>query len=67
MTWLEIIGASAVYIIGIVAGAYLLAGCVAFFGRKGGLEALVPVVLTWFSVIGIGAVVGLILLGRMLA
>ncbi|MBD9511530.1 hypothetical protein IB265_32765 [Ensifer sp. ENS10] len=66
MTGLEIVGASAIYIVCIFVGGYLWVPIAAYLTRKQGLESIpfvvVPVLLIW----AIGAIVGLVLLGKML-
>lgn len=67
MTWLELAGASSLYIISVVILAYASAGITAFFMRNRDLSGLAPVIIIWFLVMIVGAVVGLILFGKALA
>ncbi|UYE95903.1 hypothetical protein KNLIENLN_00091 [Sinorhizobium phage NV1.1.1] len=67
MTGLEIVGASALYVIAVAVLGYIAAAIGAFVFRKGGLEVIPAIMaaplLIWFC----GAMGGLILLGRALA
>ena len=67
MTTLELVGASALYIVGVVALAYAGAGITAYFLRHRDLSGLVPVILVWFGTMIAGAIVGLVLFGKALA
>lgn len=67
MTGLEIVGASAIYIVCLILAGYAAAAISAFLNRKGGLESIIWVVLPAFIIWFAGAVVGLVLFGRMLA
>lgn len=66
MSGLEIVGAAALYVAAVVAAAYASAGIAAYLNRNAGLEGLVPVIISFFAVIFVGAVSGLILLGAAL-
>ncbi|WP_312405258.1 hypothetical protein [Rhizobium sp.] len=66
MSGLELVGAASLYVAAVVAAAYVSAGIAAFFNRNAGLGGLVPVIISFFTVILIGAVSGLVLLGRAL-
>jgi hypothetical protein len=66
MIGLEIVGATALYVAAVVAAAYVSAGIAAFINRNAGLEGLVPVIISFFAVIFVGAVAGLVLLGTAL-
>lgn len=63
MSGLELVGAAALYVAAVVAAAYASAGIAAFLNRNACLEGLVPVIISFFAVIFVGAVTGLILLG----
>ncbi|QIG69136.1 hypothetical protein EVB78_102 [Rhizobium phage RHph_N1_15] len=67
MSGLDIVGAGTLYIVSVGALGYLVMILIAFICHKGGLEVIpfivIPPVLIWV----IGAIVGLVLLGRMLA
>lgn len=67
MEWFEIIGRATVYIIGVLALAYSLVIGLNLLTRHRGMESLPLMIIAFFGTIIIGAIVGLILLGRMLA
>ena len=63
MSWLELVGAAAIYIICVYVSGYVGAVFVMLLNRKGGLESfvLIPVVTTFIWVVG--AVCGAVWLG----
>lgn len=66
MSGLELVGAAALYVVAVLAAAYGAAGIAAFLNRNAGLAGLVPVIISFFTVILVGAVSGLVLLGASL-
>lgn len=62
MSGLELVGAAALYVTAVVAAAYVSAGIAAFLYRNEGLGGLMPVIISFFAVVFVGAVSGLVLL-----
>ncbi|MBS3648736.1 hypothetical protein KEU06_08850 [Pseudaminobacter sp. 19-2017] len=67
MTGLEIVGASALYLVGLYVVSMLLTWFTIFLNRKGdGLSALIFGGVMFYFMFGSGIVVGLVLLGMAL-
>lgn len=67
MSGLEIVGAAALYVMGIILLGYMAIALSAYVFRKGGLEAIPFIVAPGIVIWLLGACAGLVLLGRMLA
>ena len=64
MNWLEIAGAAALYIVGLVVACILAVAVFARLGNGKGADGILFVVYPVIAVLVIGAVVGAFLLGR---
>lgn len=67
MTGLELVGASALYLLGLVVTVYLVLGIVGFWKRKSGLEGIAAIVFWCGLTMIAGVLLGMFLLGRALA
>jgi len=66
MTGLEIVGAIALYILGVGSFGYLVMAFLALATAKRGLESIPMIIIPPIIIWVVGAMIGLVLLGRML-
>ena len=63
MTGLELVGAAALYIVGLIASCYALLAVMSVLNSKRGLEAIPAIIIPPALLAIVGAIVGLVLLG----
>lgn len=64
MSWVEIVGYAAMYIVGLIAGGYLLIALMAVLNRRGGLESIPAIIGPAIAFWIVGAAWGLVMLGK---